>query len=153
MTAFPIARRMVLDQLGHLFRPGAQIGSHHMGPLEHFMYRLWVRGGASDWCQAVAASNSLLERAFDEHTSTFGPIWNELADAAGAALVGVNRIAPSAWSSGTAVVYSCSLPFVYTLRSLLIVVGMLLALLRGGRTLVAWLVVPLTHLSLCSSFL
>lgn len=103
MTRFPLAQRMVLDYLGHLCRPGAQFASHHLQPLEHFMYRRWMRGeDIEEWSRRVAAANSLLERAFDERTSEFGPLWNQLADSAGNTLIDVNRLAPVAWRSGTA---------------------------------------------------
>lgn len=69
-----------------------------MQPLEHFMYRRWAGGqSVRAWCQRVAAANSLIERAVDEHLSTFGPLWNDLAGSPGNLNTDTQRLAMVAW--------------------------------------------------------
>ncbi len=96
---FPLAQRMVIDLLGPLVGARGKIGFHHLGPLEAFMYHLWIhRANVEERLRGVRAALLLLERSFDERPGIIAPIAYATFDKLGRVQMEIFGLVPEAWN-------------------------------------------------------
>jgi hypothetical protein len=89
---------MVIDLLGPLISVRGQIRFQHLGPLEDFMFALWLqRADLEERLRALRAALNLLQRGFDERPALIAPIVYSTFDRLARAQMDVFALAREAW--------------------------------------------------------
>jgi len=91
---------MVIDLLGPLMSVRGQIRFQHLGPLEDFMFALWLqRADIEERLRALRAALNLLQRGFDERPSLIAPIVYSAFDRLSRVQMDVFALAREAWKN------------------------------------------------------